>query len=101
MGVKSLTDKNQNQKFISGSLLAIALSLIVHFIVKGSGGRNEEEDIAAYLVKIEKLRQDLAEKSRRVGTLERQLDDVPSRYELDQYQRRFFELVTVKIKRKA
>jgi len=79
----------------------MALSLLVHFIVKGSVGQNEEEDIATYLVKIEKLRQDLAEKSRRVGTLERQLDDVPSRYELDQYQRRFFELVTVKIKRKA
>ncbi len=65
---------------------------------QGSGSRNEEEEISAYLVKIEKLRHDLAEKSRRVGTLELQLDDVPSRYELDQYQRRFFELVTTKIK---
>ena len=60
----------------------------------GSDSGNEQKEISAYQVKLDQLRQDLAVKSRLMGKLERQLDDVPSRYELDQYQRRFFELVS-------
>jgi len=57
----------------------------------------EPPDLKGYQVKLDQLRQDLAAKSRQVGKLERLLDDVPSRYELDQYQRRFFELVNIKL----
>ena len=41
---------------------------------------------------IERLREDLAHKSKIVSDLERKLDQIPSAYELTQYQRRFVEL---------
>ncbi|KAG5881498.1 hypothetical protein JTB14_001642 [Gonioctena quinquepunctata] len=44
------------------------------------------------LEKIRVLRLQLAKKNRRVAALQRQLDDVPDRAELVQYQKRFLEL---------
>lgn len=41
---------------------------------------------------IDRLREDLAHKSKIVSDLERKLDQIPSAYELAQYQRRFVEL---------
>lgn len=42
--------------------------------------------------KLKALRLQLAKKNRSIATLQRQLDEVPSRAELAQYQRRFLEL---------
>ena len=64
---------------------------------ESDGVDEEPTDLKDYQVKLDRLRRDLAEKSRKVGKLERLLDDVPSRYELDQYQRRFFELVNLNL----
>ena len=42
--------------------------------------------------KAKKLKSTLAKKSRQLRTAERRLDEIPSRAELDQYQKRFLEL---------
>ena len=47
---------------------------------------------AAHKEKMERLREELAHKSKIVSDLERKLDQIPSAYELAQYQRRFVEL---------
>lgn len=41
---------------------------------------------------VQKLRIQLAKKNRAIASLQRQLDQVPGRAELAQYQRRFLEL---------
>jgi hypothetical protein len=46
----------------------------------------EEQD------RVQKLRLLLAKRTRSIATLQRQLDEVPGRAELAQYQRRFLEL---------
>ena len=47
---------------------------------------NDNED------RLERLREELAHKSKIVSDLERKIDQIPSAYELAQYQRRFVEL---------
>lgn len=42
--------------------------------------------------KLKALRLQLAKKNRVIATLQRKLDEIPSRAELAQYQRRFLEL---------
>ena len=72
------------------------------------GGEGEEEavfdedadpDVAKLKSRMEKerekaskLKSSLAKKSRQLRTAERRLDEIPSRPELDQYQKRFLEL---------
>jgi len=56
-------------------------------------GEDEEDlDLSALESQLSELKTELATKSTRLSGLERQLDQVPSSYELQQYQRRFFEL---------
>jgi len=49
-------------------------------------------DLSVLESQLSELKTELATKSTRLSGLERQLDQVPSSYELQQYQRRFFEL---------
>lgn len=52
----------------------------------------DNEDTAEELAMLEKLRKKLTNVSKQVLNIERQLDAIPSRYELSQYQKRFVEL---------
>ena len=61
----------------------------------GSDRSKAEPDLSALQAKLDRLRQDLAAKSKRVGKLERQLDDVTSSFEEEQYLRRLYELVSL------
>ena len=54
--------------------------------VEGSRIRSIHEE------RVDRLREELAHKSKVVSDLERKLDQIPSAYELAQYQRRFVEL---------
>ena len=60
----------------------------------GSDQGKAEPDLSALQTKLDHLRQDLAGKSKVVGKLERQLDDVTSSFEEEQYLRRLYELVS-------
>jgi hypothetical protein len=42
--------------------------------------------------RLQKLRMLTARRNREIATLQRQIDEVPSRHELTQYQKRFVEL---------
>lgn len=53
---------------------------------------NITEEVDVEKEKIKSYRLQIAKKSRAIAGLERQLDEVPSRAELAQYQRRFLEL---------
>ena len=44
------------------------------------------------LERLKKIKQELAKKNRNIVRIERTLDDIPGRVELNQYQRQFFEL---------
>jgi len=61
----------------------------------GSDRIKVEPDLSALEAKLDRLRQDLAAKSKLVGKLERQLDDVTSSFEEEQYLRRLYELVSL------
>lgn len=50
------------------------------------------KDVETNQERIKVLRLQLAKKNRSIAALQRQLDDIPSRAELAQYQRRFLEL---------
>jgi len=60
----------------------------------GSDGESEAggDSLEAERARVNALRLQLARTSRATATLQRQLDDVPGRAELAQYQRRFLEL---------
>ena len=51
-----------------------------------------EEDVEKAKTRLATLRLELANKTREADALERKVDDVPSSYELAQYQKRFLEL---------
>ena len=51
---------------------------------------NEQHDAVA--AKLKALRLKLAKKNRELSILKRRLDEIPSRIELSQYQKRFVEL---------
>ncbi|XP_037070168.1 coiled-coil domain-containing protein 93-like [Pollicipes pollicipes] len=51
-----------------------------------------EHELARRTAAVDRLRAEVASASRQVALLERQLDDVPSRAEIGQYQKRFVEL---------
>lgn len=51
-----------------------------------------EQKINDVKSKVSDLRLILAKKNRTIAAFQRQLDDIPSRAELSQYQRRFLEL---------
>ena len=52
----------------------------------------EVQDDQAEIAILEKLRRKLTNVTRQVLSIEKQLDAIPSRYELSQYQKRFVEL---------
>lgn len=52
----------------------------------------DNEELAAETEKLRVLRLHIAKKNRSIVSIQRKLDDVPSRAELAQYQRRFLEL---------
>lgn len=65
----------------------------------GEGDSEEQERIAAIMrhyeadrEKLQKIRALLARKNREIAQLQRKIDEVPSRTEMAQYQRRFIEL---------
>lgn len=58
---------------------------------KTDTGKTSEE-LQKHLDTIKELRLQVAKKNRSIAALQRQLDDIPSRAELAQYQRRFLEL---------
>jgi hypothetical protein len=69
--------------------------------MEANGGGNEEdrekfgkimEQYEAARAKLQASRLKLAKKNREISTLKRKLDEVPSRTELSQYQKRFLEL---------
>lgn len=51
---------------------------------------NEQNEAAK--AKLQTLRLKIAKKNREISTLKRKLDEIPSRSELNQYQKRFIEL---------
>ena len=51
---------------------------------------NEQNEAAR--AKLQTLRLKIAKKNREISTLKRKLDEIPSRSELNQYQKRFIEL---------
>lgn len=53
---------------------------------------NMEKELEEEHAKVKNARLLLAKKNRSVAALERQMDEVPNRAELAQYQRRFLEL---------
>ena len=67
---------------------------------EGGGEENEDEERAKVIEqqyeadkqKLQKIRLALAKKNREIAVLQRKIDEVPSRAELSQYQRRFVEL---------
>ena len=61
---------------------------------QGKDEENEvtEEDVERAKARLAAVRLELASKTREADALERKLDDVPSSYELAQYQKRFLEL---------
>ncbi|XP_077988967.1 coiled-coil domain-containing protein 93-like [Glandiceps talaboti] len=69
--------------------------------LKEGVGEDEEEDERSQLIakqyqadkeKLQKIKLLLARKNREISALQRKIDEVPSRAELSQYQRRFVEL---------
>ena len=60
----------------------------------GSNLIADEADLSDYQAKLDRLRQVLAVKSKLAAQLERQLDDVTSSFEEEQYLRRLYELVS-------
>lgn len=69
--------------------------------LKEEGGESEEDQERSKMIdkqyqadseKLHKIRLVLARKNREIGGLQRKIDEVPSRAELSQYQRRFVEL---------
>lgn len=52
----------------------------------------QEQTIKTLREQIQKLKLEVAKSNRAVMTIERQLDEIPDRNELAQYQRRFHEL---------
>lgn len=60
------------------------------------GGENQKQKIVeqyqAAKAKEQAIRLKIAKKNREISTLKRKLDEVPSRNELSQYQKRFIEL---------
>lgn len=63
--------------------------------IKNGTSEEEEDRVKEYEAQKEavtKVRLQLAKKNRAIASLTRQLDDVPGRSELTQYQRRFMEL---------
>ncbi|XP_070575320.1 coiled-coil domain-containing protein 93-like [Ptychodera flava] len=69
--------------------------------LKGDVGEDTEDDERSQLIekqyksdkeKLQKIRLLLARKNREISVLQRKIDEVPSRAELSQYQRRFVEL---------
>lgn len=63
--------------------------------IKNGTSEEEEDHLMEYEEQKEavtKARLQLAKKNRAIASLTRQLDDVPGRSELTQYQRRFMEL---------
>jgi len=61
-------------------------------ILKGEQATPEVKDDPAEIAILEKLRKKLTNVTRQVLSIEKQLDAIPSRYELSQYQKRFVEL---------
>lgn len=53
---------------------------------------NDNKEFDEEVQKLRNLRLQLAKRNRSIAALQRQLDEVPSRAELAQYQRRFLEL---------
>ena len=51
-----------------------------------------QEQVEKEKEKVQQLRLQLAKKNRSIVSLQRQLDNIPDRTELAQYQRRFLEL---------
>ncbi len=80
---------------IEAELDALKLSLSMN-----ENGRNQEneriskinEQYEAANAKLKTLRLKVAKKNREISTLKRRLDEIPSRIELSQYQKRFVEL---------
>jgi len=63
--------------------------------IEGDAPTEEENRVKEYEEQKEavtRMRLQLAKKNRTIASLTRQLDDVPGRSELTQYQRRFMEL---------
>lgn len=52
----------------------------------------DSEEFKAEMEKLRELRLHIAKKNRSIVSIQRKLDEVPSRAELAQYQRRFLEL---------
>ncbi len=59
----------------------------------GDGDSDQDHEITVQdQTRLNDLKLTMASRSREVASIERRLDSIPSRYELAQYQRRFFEL---------
>ena len=81
---QSCKDKME-EKIAKNKLIKSEIDLLKEHNDGGKEGKIHIENI-------ERLREELAHKSKVVADLERKLDEIPSAYELAQYQRRFVEL---------
>ena len=104
--LQSLMNKNETLKKKESEFRKVCKEKMGSMIAENDLIRREIDSLAAYTKddleaskirstheeRVDRLREELAHKSKVVSDLERKLDQIPSAYELAQYQRRFVEL---------
>ena len=104
--LQSLMNKNETLKKKESEFRKICKEKMGSMVAENDSLRKEIDSLSAgtkhglegsrirstHEERVDRLREELAHKSKVVSDLERKLDQIPSAYELAQYQRRFVEL---------
>ncbi|KAF7241946.1 Coiled-coil domain-containing protein 93 [Varanus komodoensis] len=76
----------------SPALKFIKITLDLHSVFEGEPAKIIDQQYKSEREKLQKIRLLLARRNREIAILQRKIDEVPSRAELTQYQKRFIEL---------